>query len=147
MNNYFRLVARISKSHQLINLKQFTSSRSVLLNNAKSNIQNSGHNEKNSWYNRVSVQGVLKLKDLFDYIVLGAFGVAIYYAYQNFDNLKSFKKEIDAQVVKIDNFKHKCYSVKDYILPEFIVNKLQELKAFEVRDSDVWVASFPKSGN
>lgn len=94
----------------------------------------------------MSVQGVLKLKDLFDYLVLGAFGVAIYYAYQNIDNLKSFKKEIDAQIVNIDNFKHKCYSVKDYILPEFIVNKLQELKAFEVRDNDVWIASFPKSG-
>ena len=70
----------------------------------------------------------------------------IYYAYQNYDQLKQFKKDINAQLVEVTDFKHKFYSIQDYIIPEFILNKLQDLKAFEVRKDDVWVASFPKSG-
>jgi hypothetical protein len=72
--------------------------------------------------------------------------VFIYYAYQNYDQLKQFKKDINAQLVEVTDFKHKFYSIQDYIIPEFILNKLQDLKAFEVRKDDVWVASFPKSG-
>ena len=92
------------------------------------------------------MRGVLKIKDMLDYLIYGTFGVAIYYAYQKYDELKTFRKEIDANLIEVKDFKHKFYSIMDYVIPEFIVNKLQDLKAFEVRKSDVWVASFPKSG-
>jgi len=78
--------------------------------------------------------------------VYGTFAVAIFYAYKNYDSLKTFKKEIDANSFEVEGFKHKFYKVKEFVIPEFIINKLRELKAFEVRKDDVWVASFPKSG-
>jgi hypothetical protein len=92
------------------------------------------------------VKKVLYLKDLFDYIVYGCFGLAIYYAYQNYQKSNQFKKEIEANIVKIENFKHKLYQIKGFILPEFIISKLKDFKNFQTKTDDIWVASFPKSG-
>lgn len=86
------------------------------------------------------------MKDVFDILVYGTFAVAIYYAYKNYSTIKEYRKAIDANLIEVEDFKHKFYSIKEFIIPEFIVNKLQDLKSFEVRKSDVWVASFPKSG-
>ena len=41
----------------------------------------------------------------------------------------------------------KLYKYKDTALPGFVVNQLDDIENFEVRDSDVWVVSFPRSGN
>ncbi len=116
------------------------------MNKLLTNFPLSKDDKEGKWYQRVTVKGILTLKDFFDYIVYGTFAVALYYAYKNYDSLKTFKKEIDATSFEVEGFKHKFYKVSDYVMPEFVINKLRDLKAFEVKKEDVWVASFPKSG-
>ena len=88
----------------------------------------------------------MQVKDLFDYLIYGAFGVAIYWAYQNYQKSNELKKEKQATVVEISEFKNKLYQVNGFIMPEFLVNKLDQFKEFQVRPDDIWVTSFPKSG-
>lgn len=38
------------------------------------------------------------------------------------------------------------YKYKDVTLPEFVVNKLENIENFETSPDDIWVVSFPRSG-
>lgn len=38
------------------------------------------------------------------------------------------------------------YKYKDVTLPEFVVNKLENIENFETSSEDIWVVSFPRSG-
>ena len=40
----------------------------------------------------------------------------------------------------------KLYNYKDFALPEFVINQLEDVEKFEVKSDDVWVVSFPRSG-
>ena len=88
----------------------------------------------------------MQVKDLFDYLIYGTFGVAIYWAYQNYQKSNELKKEKQATLVEISEFKNKFYQVYNFIMPEFLVNQLDQFKEFQVRPDDIWVTSFPKSG-
>ena len=39
------------------------------------------------------------------------------------------------------------YKYKDVTLPEFVVNELENIENFESTTEDIWVVSFPRSGN
>ncbi|XP_023227898.1 estrogen sulfotransferase-like [Centruroides sculpturatus] len=49
---------------------------------------------------------------------------------------------------KDPNYRHKVltYSYKNYILPEFVIKNMKEIQKFEVRDDDIFVVAFPKTG-
>lgn len=38
------------------------------------------------------------------------------------------------------------YRYRGFVLPDFAVNDIENVHSFEVREDDVWVVSFPKSG-
>ena len=40
----------------------------------------------------------------------------------------------------------KLYKYKDFALPQFVINQLEDVEKFEVKSDDVWVVSFPRSG-
>ena len=92
------------------------------------------------------LQKILKMKDLIDFLVYGAFGVALYYAYQRYKRWNEIKEELKAQQIDIKGFKQKFYQINGYFFPEIMVSVLNDIKEFQTRPSDVWVASFPKSG-
>ena len=73
--------------------------------------------------------------------------VAIYYAYQRYKKFNELKEEIQAELVEIKQYKSKFFKIKDYYLSELILKALKPIKEFEARKDDVWIASFPKSGD
>lgn len=38
------------------------------------------------------------------------------------------------------------YKYKDVVLPEFVINNLEDIEKFETCTDDIWVVSFPRSG-
>jgi hypothetical protein len=86
----------------------------------------------------------LRLKDMSDFVFLILFSVFGYFLYKKWQETKKIEEEYE--FLEISEFKHKFIKVEDFHFPEYLAKHLKNLKQFEVRNDDIWVISFPKSG-
>jgi hypothetical protein len=134
----FRYIIRCEKLFKNLSFKRRITTTIIKLNESKKTDKKYGQTS--------SVQKILKIKDLVDYLVYGTFGVALYYAYQRYKKWNEIKQELKADLTEIKEFKTKFYKIKDFYFPEDLITSLKEIKEFKTRKEDVWVTSFPKSG-
>lgn len=93
------------------------------------------------------VQKILRIKDFIDYLVYGSFGIALYYVYQRYKKSNELKEELKAALIEIKEFKSSFFIINGFHFPEFMIGPLKDIKNFTTRKEDIWVTSFPKSGN
>ena len=72
-----------------------------------------------------------------------------YMIYKRLKGIKNEEKQFDIKYVDDQMFtKGKLIktNIADYFLPEFFKKHLSQFKSIELRNDDVWIVSFPKSG-
>ena len=97
--------------------------------------------------NPASIKKLLRLKDFVDYIFLGMILTGVYIGYQKYKSNKKDEETHKVEWVKIPGLRHKVFTCNGFNLPEFLLKNLTNIKNFEPRKNDVWIVSFPKSGN
>lgn len=65
---------------------------------------------------------------------------------QRLEESKEINEELKPIWMNLKYFKHKAALIKEYLLPEQIVSKLNRIEQFEFEANDCICASFPKSG-
>ena len=81
--------------------------------------------------------------------IYGSFAVGAFLLMAIF--FREFKKQ-KLRLKGIHPFRVSClrklqlYRYKDFVLPDFVVNNLDDIQSFEGRPEDIWVVSFPRSG-
>ena len=93
----FRYIIRCEKLFKNLSFKRRITTTIIKLNESKKTDKKYGQTS--------SVQKILKIKDLVDYLVYGTFGVALYYAYQRYKKWNEIKQELKADLTEIKEFK------------------------------------------
>ncbi|KAL4233403.1 sulfotransferase [Mactra antiquata] len=83
------------------------------------------------------------------YAIYGSFALGACLWFAIF--LKWFKKKRlllrGIQSMYVPEFKKlELYKYKDFVLPEFVINTLDDIEKFDTCADDIWVVSFPRSG-
>lgn len=101
----------------------------------------------------IKLKPILRLKSAFRVVnfVMGlmtVIGVGVWYRRRKkeIDIGKEINEELKPIWMNLKHFKHKGAIIKDYLLPEQIVGKLNEIKNFQFNKNDFVCISFPKSG-
>jgi hypothetical protein len=92
---------------------------------------------------------LLIAKNLLDGALFLFMSFAGYMIYKRYKAIKNEEKQFDIQYVDDQKFtKGKLIktNIADYYLPEFFKKHLSQFKSIEIRNDDVWIVSFPKSG-
>ena len=92
------------------------------------------------------IKRLMRVKDYVDFLFLCFLGGGVYYGYNQYKKNKVHEEEQEIEWVELPDVKDKHVKVKGYYLPSFTAKLLKEVKNFQVRSDDVWIASFPKSG-
>src|SRR5437868_8839042 len=84
-------------------------------------------------------------------IVMGimvVIGITVWYKrrQKQYDIGKEINDELKPIWMNLKYFKHKCALIKNYLLPEQIIGKLNQIQNFEFNKNDLICISFPKSG-
>jgi hypothetical protein len=102
---------------------------------------------------KIKLKPILRLKTAFRVVnvTMGLMGIIAFAVwYQRRQNQYDKGKEIDEELkpiwMNLKYFKHKGAMIKNYLLPEQIVGKLNQIKKFEFNSDDLICVSFPKSG-
>jgi hypothetical protein len=102
---------------------------------------------------KVKLKPILKIQSVFRTVnlvmgIMGVIAVSVWYIRRK--KQMQIGKEINEELkpiwMDLKHFKHKGAIISDYLLPEQIVGKLNELKKFDFNSTDCICASFPKSG-
>lgn len=101
----------------------------------------------------IKLKPILKMKSAFRVVnitmgLMAIVGTTVWYKRRQ--NLlksdKSINDELKPIWMDLKYFKHKGALIKNYLLPEQIVGKLNQIENFQFNNSDCICASFPKSG-
>jgi hypothetical protein len=101
----------------------------------------------------IKLKPILRLQSAFRIvnIVMGLMtiiGVTVWYKRRKkqFDIGKEINQELKPIWMNLKYFKHKGALINNYLLPEQIVGKLNQIKNFQFNQNDFICCSFPKSG-
>jgi hypothetical protein len=101
----------------------------------------------------IKLKPILRLQSAFRVvnIVMGLMAIiAGIVWYQRRQKQFNIGKEINEQFkpvwMNLKYFKHKCAMIENYLLPEQIIGKLNQIKEFQFNSKDCICISFPKSG-
>lgn len=114
----------------------------------RTNIYLQCHKINGNAYEHKNLKNMKLLKLLFSTILFGGtLTTAIILKRHRHKSLEEIYK--DCTVLPRDpNYQQKIlyYSYKNYILPEFVIKNMKNIQNFEVRDDDIFVIAFPKTG-
>jgi hypothetical protein len=101
----------------------------------------------------IKLRPILRLKSAFRVVnvvmgLMAIIGVGVWYKRRK--NQYEIGKEINDELkpiwMNLKYFKHKGAMIGNYLLPEQIIGKLNQLKKFQFNQNDLICSSFPKSG-
>ena len=102
---------------------------------------------------KIKLKPILRMQTAFRVVnvVMGLMAVIGFTVwYKNRQKQFEIGKEINEQLkpiwMNLKYFKHKCALIDNYLLPEQIVGKLNEIQNFQFNENDCICVSFPKSG-
>ena len=102
---------------------------------------------------KIKLQPILRLKSAFRVVnitmgLLGVTAFAVWYYRKKgqYEKGKEIDEEFKPIWMNLKYFKHKGAMIKNYLLPEQIVGKLNEIENFQFNPNDSICVSFPKSG-
>lgn len=80
--------------------------------------------------------------------LMGVIAFSIWYRRRNqrIQQGKQINEQLKPIWMNLEHFKHKAALIKDYLLPEQIISKLNQIERLEFQSTDCVCASFPKSG-
>lgn len=84
-------------------------------------------------------------------VVMGSMGLIAFLVWYSKKKSEEDKSELIEKTfhpvwVNLKHFKHRGALIDHYLIPEQVVEKLNDLKSFEFQSNDLICASFPKSG-
>ncbi|CAF0738590.1 unnamed protein product [Brachionus calyciflorus] len=92
------------------------------------------------------IRKLLYVKDYLDFLIILFLGTGIYIGYNKSKLKNEHEKKYNIEWVNIPFTKHKIFTCNNFYLPEFCAKHLENFKNFQIRNSDIWIVSFPKSG-
>jgi hypothetical protein len=102
---------------------------------------------------KIKLKPILRLQSAFRVVnvTMGlmaviAFGVWYKRRQNEYEKGKEITEELKPIWMNLKSFKHKGAMIKNYLLPEQIVGKLNEIEKFQFYSTDTICVSFPKSG-
>ncbi|CAF0964231.1 unnamed protein product [Adineta ricciae] len=102
---------------------------------------------------RIKLQSVIQLKKTFRVVnvvmaLMAITGTVIWFRRRQsrIEINKEINEEFQPIWMDLKYFKEKCALIKNYLLPEQIIGKLNEIEHFQFNSNDCICASFPKSG-
>ena len=91
---------------------------------------------------------LLFTKKLLDSALFLFLAFAGYISYKRYKAIKNDESKFEIQYVDDEFFKKKLIKTNlgPYILPEFLKKHISSFKSIELKNDDIWIVSFPKSG-
>jgi hypothetical protein len=91
---------------------------------------------------------LLLTKKILDTIFFFILAYGCYHAYKSYKEKKTLTKAFNIEYLTDTKFKNKLFKTNlgPYILPDYLEKLFTTLKSFELRNDDIWIVSFPKSG-
>lgn len=101
----------------------------------------------------MKLKPILRMKSAFRVVnitmgLIGIIGFTVWYKRRKkqIDIEKEIKEELKPIWIDLKYFKHKGAIIKNYLLPEQIISKLNKIQNFQFNKNDIICISFPKSG-
>nr|QNH68008.1 sulfotransferase-like protein 1 [Brachionus koreanus] len=132
---------KLSNSNRL-----FSSTRITLEKNLQTVEKNESKNTPPPRKELSPIRKLLYTKDYLDFLILAFLATGIYIGYKNSKLQKDHEKKFNIEWIDVPFTKHKIFTCNNFYLPEFLAKSLEKFKQFQVRQDDVWIVSFPKSG-
>lgn len=129
--------------------QQTSFSRTFLITSKRFEEKKAAVNEEIKKVNRRKVVNLLFAKKVSEAVMFLFLAFAGYMSYKRYKASKDEQNGLKIENLvdpKFKNGKLIKTNVGDYVLPEYLKKNLPKFKLVDVRNDDVWIVSFPKSG-